>query len=32
MNPHLANLGAREISRAEFLRRLRQALALSVTF
>jgi leucyl/phenylalanyl-tRNA--protein transferase len=32
MNPHLANLGAREISRAEFLRRLREALALPVTF
>lgn len=32
MNPHLANLGAREISRLEFLRRLRQALALPVTF
>jgi leucyl/phenylalanyl-tRNA--protein transferase len=32
MNPHLANLGACEISRAEFLRRLRLALALKVTF
>jgi leucyl/phenylalanyl-tRNA--protein transferase len=32
MNPHLASLGAREISRAEFLRRLREALALKVTF
>ena len=32
MNPHLASLGAREISRAEFLRRLRAALALKVTF
>ncbi len=32
MNPHLASLGAREISRAEFLRRLRSALALKVTF
>src|SRR5512140_252354 len=27
MNPHLASLGAREISRVEFLRRLRAALA-----
>jgi leucyl/phenylalanyl-tRNA--protein transferase len=32
MNPHLASLGAREISRAEFLRRLREALALEVSF
>ena len=32
MNPHLANLGARDIPRAEFLRRLAAALALSVTF
>jgi leucyl/phenylalanyl-tRNA--protein transferase len=32
MNPHLANLGACEISRAEFLRRLRLALALMITF
>ena len=32
MNPHLANLGACEISRAEFLHRLRLALALKVTF
>ncbi len=32
MNPHLASLGAREISRVEFLRRLRSALALKVTF
>ena len=32
MNPHLASLGAIEISRAEFLRRLRVALALKVTF
>lgn len=32
MNPHLANLGAIEISRAEFLRRLREALALPHTF
>ena len=32
MNPHLERLGAREISRAEFLRRLAGALALSVTF
>jgi len=32
LNPHLTNLGAREISRAEFLRRLREALALPVTF
>jgi leucyl/phenylalanyl-tRNA--protein transferase len=32
MNPHLASLGARDISRAEFLRRLRDALALEVGF
>jgi leucyl/phenylalanyl-tRNA--protein transferase len=32
MNPHLANLGACEISRAEFLSRLRLALALMITF
>lgn len=32
MNPHLATLGACEIARAEFLRRLRLALALKVTF
>jgi len=32
MNPHLASLGAREIPRAEFLLRLREALALNVTF
>jgi leucyl/phenylalanyl-tRNA--protein transferase len=32
MNPHLASLGACEISRAEFLRRLHSALALKVTF
>lgn len=32
MNPHLANMGAREISRAQFLRRLADALALPVTF
>jgi len=32
MNPHLASLGACDISRAEFLRRLREALALKVTF
>jgi leucyl/phenylalanyl-tRNA--protein transferase len=32
MNPHLASLGACEISRTEFLRRLRAALALKVTF
>jgi Leu/Phe-tRNA-protein transferase len=32
MNPHLASLGALEITRAEFLRRLRAALALKVTF
>ena len=31
-NPHLKNLGAREIPRAEFLQRLRAALALTVTF
>jgi leucyl/phenylalanyl-tRNA--protein transferase len=32
MNQHLRNLGARDISRTEFLRRLRRALALKVTF
>jgi leucyl/phenylalanyl-tRNA--protein transferase len=32
MNPHLASLGARDISRTEFLRRLRAALTLKVTF
>ena len=32
MNPHLASLGACDISRAEFLRRLRAALAMKVTF
>jgi leucyl/phenylalanyl-tRNA---protein transferase len=32
MNRHLRNLGARDIPRAEFLRRLRRALALKVTF
>jgi len=32
MNPHLASLGARDIPRAEFLRRLRKALALKVVF
>jgi leucyl/phenylalanyl-tRNA--protein transferase len=32
MNPHLASMGACEISRAEFLRRLRKALALKVAF
>jgi leucyl/phenylalanyl-tRNA--protein transferase len=32
MNPHLRSLGARDVSRAEFLRRLRRALALGVTF
>lgn len=32
MNPHLASLGARELPRAEFLRRLRAALALPVVF
>jgi len=32
MNPHLANMGAREIPRAEFLRRLREALLLSDRF
>jgi leucyl/phenylalanyl-tRNA--protein transferase len=32
MNPHLANLGACEISRAEFLRRLAEALTLPVAF
>jgi leucyl/phenylalanyl-tRNA--protein transferase len=32
MNPHLRSLGARDIPRAEFLRRLRRALRLEVTF
>jgi len=32
MNPHLQSLGARDIPRAEFLRRLRAALTLDVTF
>jgi leucyl/phenylalanyl-tRNA---protein transferase len=32
MNPHLRSLGAHDIPRAEFLRRLRRALALGVTF
>ena len=32
MNPHLHSLGARDIPRPEFLRRLRRALALGVTF
>lgn len=32
MNPHLASLGACEISRVEFLHRLREALTLKVTF
>jgi leucyl/phenylalanyl-tRNA--protein transferase len=32
MNPHLAKLGARDIPRAEYLRRLRAALALGVRF
>lgn len=32
MNPHLRSLGARDIPRAEFLRRLRRALAVNVTF
>lgn len=32
MNRHLRNLGARDIPRTEFLRRLRRALALKVTF
>jgi leucyl/phenylalanyl-tRNA---protein transferase len=32
MNPHLASLGAREVPRAEFLRRLREALVLPVGF
>jgi len=32
MNPHLASLGAVEIPRAEFLRRLKHALALKVRF
>ena len=32
MNPHLYSLGARDIPRSEFLRRLRAAMALTVTF
>jgi leucyl/phenylalanyl-tRNA--protein transferase len=32
MNPHLANLGARDIPRAEFLRRLGPAIELAVAF
>ena len=32
MNPHLASLGARELPRAQFLCRLRDALALPVVF
>src|SRR5512138_862845 len=32
MNPHLASLGARDIPRVEYLRRLRVALALPVAF
>ncbi len=32
MNPHLRSLGARDIPRAEFLRRLRRALAVKVRF
>jgi leucyl/phenylalanyl-tRNA--protein transferase len=32
MNPHLARLGARDIPRAEYLRRLREAVALPVAF
>lgn len=32
MNPHLASLGARDIPRTEFLRRLRAALAIDVRF
>jgi leucyl/phenylalanyl-tRNA--protein transferase len=32
MNPHLRSLGASDIPRAEFLRRLRRALAVDVTF
>jgi leucyl/phenylalanyl-tRNA--protein transferase len=32
MTPHLASLGAVEIRRSEFLRRLRQAIAVPVTF
>jgi leucyl/phenylalanyl-tRNA--protein transferase len=32
MNPHLASLGARDISRVTFLARLRRALTLNVTF
>ena len=31
-NPHLANLGATEISRADYLRRLKLALARQVRF
>jgi len=32
MNPHLRSLGARDVPRTEFLRRLRKALAVNVTF
>lgn len=32
MNPHLASLGARDVPREEFLRRLERAIALPVTF
>jgi leucyl/phenylalanyl-tRNA---protein transferase len=32
MNPHLRSLGARDVPRVEFLRRLRRALALEVRF
>ena len=32
MNPHLRSLGARDIPRAEFLRRLQRALSVNVTF
>jgi len=32
MNPHLASLGARDIPRVDFLRRLRAAIDLKVTF
>jgi len=32
MNPHLARLGARDIPRAEYLRRLREAIELPVVF
>jgi leucyl/phenylalanyl-tRNA---protein transferase len=32
MNPHLANLGARDIPRSKYLLRLREALALPVSF